>query len=218
MVRSKRVNDQINISNRKKTGSDFMYKDLRRSNCYSCNFSNSNFNHTSFRGAQFKSCNFFECTFESTEFVATNLKKSRFKQAKFVNAIFDSSNLEGVDFEEAEFKNVIFVSTDTSKAINLDLSNEEIKIFNKMPKLEISEELESAVKSAMKNEYIKFARILDTKKGGINPISMMILLENFDEKTLIKGFDILKSKVNKNFGTLSYIIQELKTYQADGVI
>jgi uncharacterized protein YjbI with pentapeptide repeats len=218
MTTSKRVNDQINYSNRKKTGTDFMYKDLRRSNCYNCDFSNSNFNHTSFRGAQFKSCNFFECTFESAEFVATNLKNSKFKRTKFENAVFDSANLEGVDFEGAEFKNVMFVSTDISKAVNLDLSNKEIKVFNEMPELEISEELESAVKAAMKNEYIKFARVLDTKKGEISAISMMILLENFNEETLVKGLGILKSKVHKDFGTLSYIIQELKKYQADGLI
>jgi len=215
---SKRANDQINYNNKKKSGSDFMYKDLRRSNCFNSDFSNSNFNHASFRGAQFKACNFFECTFESAEFVATNLKNSRFKQAKFENTIFDAVGLEGVDFEGATFKNVIFVVTDTSKAINLDLSNKEIKVFTEMPELEVSKWLESAVKGAMKNEYIKFARVLDTKEGEVSPISMMILLENFDEETLIKGFGVLKKKIDKDFCTLSYIIQEIQTYKADGLI
>jgi len=218
MILSKRVSDQINYNNRKKTNVNFMYKDLRRSNCYSCDFSNSNFNHTSFRGAQFKSCDFYECTFKSAEFVATNLKNSKFKKAKFENAVFDSANLTDVNFEGAEFKNVIFVSTDTTKAINLDLSNKEIKVFDEMPELRISENLRNTVKSAMENEYIKFARILDTKKGEISAISIMILLENFDEETLIKGLDIFKKKVDKDFGTLSYIIHALKTYQKDGLI
>ena len=218
MAISKRLNDQINYSNRKKSGSDFENKDLRRSNCFSSDFSNSNFNHASFRGAQFKSCNFSECSFESTEFIATNLKNSRFKKSKFENTIFHSAKIEGVDFEEAEFKNVIFVSTDISKAVNLDLSNEEIKVFDKMPELEISEDLKIAVKTAMKNEYIKFARVLDTKDGAISSISMMILLENFDEETLIKGLDLLKRKIDKNFGTLSYLIKELKLYKNDGLI
>ncbi len=215
---SKRVNDQMNYSNRKKAGLNFMYRDLRRSNCYNCDFSNSNFNHTSFRGAQFKSCTFFGCTFTSAEFVATNLKNSKFMKAQFENAVFDSANITGVNFEGADFKNVIFVSTDTTNAINLDLSNTEIKVFTTMPELDISESLEHAAKEAMKNEYIKYARVLDTKKGDISPISMMLLLENFDEETLIKGLSILKSKVDKNFGTLSYIIKALKTYQSDGLI
>jgi uncharacterized protein YjbI with pentapeptide repeats len=218
MAISKRLNDQITYSNRKKSGSDFMKKDLRRSNCFNCDFSNSNFNEASFRGAQFKACNFSGASFESAEFVATNLKNSRFNNAKFENTIFDTAKLDGVDFESAEFKNVIFVSTDISNALNLDLSNEEIKVFDKMPKLEISEDLEIAVKTAMKNEYIKFARVLDTKNGSISPISMKILLENFDEETLIKGLDVLKIKLNENFGTLSYIISELKTYKENGTI
>lgn len=218
MTISKRVNDKFNYNNIKKTNKNFMYKDLRRSNCYNCDFSSSNFNYTSFRGAQFKSCDFYECTFESAEFVATNLKKSKFKQAKFENTVFDSAKLEEVDFKGAEFKNVIFVSTDISKAINLDLSNADVKIFEEMPKLEISEALENAVKSAMTNEYVKFARVLDTKTGDVSPISMMILLENFDEETLIKGFSLIKENVDKDFCTLSYVIKLLKTYQSEGLI
>ncbi|MDF2612234.1 MAG: pentapeptide repeat-containing protein [Clostridia bacterium] len=213
MAISKRANDQINYSNRKKANQDFMYKDLRRSNCFNTDFSNSNFNYTSFRGAQFKSCNFFECTFEAAEFVAANLKNSQFKQAKFENTIFDSANLEGADFEGAVFKNVIFVSTDTSKTLNLNLSNQGIRVFDEMPKFEVSKRLETAVNSAMKNDYIKFARVLDTKEGAISPISMMRLLETFDEETLIKGLGVLKRNVDRDFCTLSSIIQTIQTYK-----
>ena len=218
MAISKRLNDKFNYNNIKKINKNFMYKDLRRSNCYNCDFSNSNFNFTSFRGAQFKSCDFFEGSFELAEFVATNFKKSKFKNAKFANAVFDSVNLEGVDFSGAEFSKVIFVSTDITGAINLDLSKSDVKIFDEMPKLEISEELETAVKYAMTNEYIKYARVLDTKTGSVSPISMMILLEQFDEETLIKGFNLIKERVDKDFCTLSYITKLFKTYQSEGIL
>lgn len=218
MAIQKKVIDNFNYNNIKKTNKNFMYKDLRRSNCYNCDFSGSNFNYASLRGAQFKSCDFHECTFESAEFVATNLKRSKFKQAKFENVVFDSANLEGVDFKGAEFKNVIFVSTDINKAINLDLSNSNVKIFYEMPKLGISEELENAAKEAMTNEYVKAARVLDTKNGSVSPISMMILLENFDEGTLINGLNAIKENLDKEFCTLSYIIKLLKTYQIEGII
>lgn len=217
MAIKKNVNDKFNYNNIKKLSKNFMYKDLRRSNCYNCDFSGSNFNYTSFRGAQFKSCNFYECTFESAEFVATNLKKSKFKKAKFENAIFDSANVEGVDFKGSEFKNVIFVCTDISKAINLNLSDD-VKVFDEMPKLEVSEALESAAKSAMNNSYIKTARVLDTKDGSVSPISMMILLENFDEQTLIKGLGIIEENLDKDFCTLSYIIKSLQKYQEEGIL
>ncbi|MEG0237883.1 MAG: pentapeptide repeat-containing protein [Romboutsia sp.] len=217
MTTIKNLNNKINYSNRKKLNNDFSNRDLRRSNCYNSDFSGSNFDNTSLRGAQFKSCTFNECTFEYTEFVATNLKKSRFKNVKFKNTIFDSVNLEGVDFEGSEFENVIFVSCDLSKALNLNLS-ETVKIFEEMPKLDISKELKRAVKIAMRNEYIKAARVLDTKNGTTSPISMMILLEKFDKETVIKGLNILSQNLNEQFCTLSYIIKSLETYKTEGIL
>ena len=187
-----------------------MYKNLERSNCYNCDFSRSNFDFVSFRGAHFKSCVFFECTFKWAEFIGTNLKGSDFKNTIFENAIFDSVNLDGADFKDAEFKNTIFLSTDLTKAKNLNIKNSDIKIFSEMPEIEISEELRIAVINAMKNKYVKAARVLDTKDGGINIISLMILLENFDEETLIKGLNIIKAELDCDFYTLSYIIKFLK--------
>lgn len=213
----KTVNDKFNYNNIKKQNKNFMYKDLRRSNCYNCDFSGSNFNYASFRGAQFKSCDLSQATFEFTEFVATNLKKSKFRNAKFENTIFDSANLENVDFTGATFKNVIFVATDVTKSLNLNLSDD-VKIFDKMPKLEVSKSLQKAAKSAMNNTFVKAARVLDTKTGTVNPISMMILLENFDEETLIKGLATIEEKLDKDFCTLSYIVKTIKTYQEEGIL
>nr|WP_084748711.1 pentapeptide repeat-containing protein [Clostridium mediterraneense] len=195
-----------------------MYNDLRRSNCYNTDFSGSNFNFASFRGAHFKSCDFFACTFDSAEFIASNLKKSKFKKAIFQNTIFEAVNLDGVDFSGAEFKNVIFIATDLSKANNLEFSEKDVKIFDTMPELKISEQLEEAINLAMENEFIKKSRVLDTKEGNINPISVMILLENFKEKFLIEGLKMISKDLEKDFCTLSYIIKLLKKYQKEGLI
>lgn len=210
MAISKRLNDQIKYSNRKKTNMDFKSKDLRRSNCFGCDFSSSNFDETSFRGAQFKACNFSECTFDSAEIVAANLKKSSFRQVEFENTLFDSVNLEGVDFEGATFKNVIFVSTDMSKAVNLELANQDVKVFDEMPELAISLELKKAVEGLLKNEFVKFARVLDTKDGKISSISLMRLLEKFDEEVLIEGLKKIKKSIDKDFCTLSTIIEAIE--------
>ncbi|MDF2613363.1 MAG: hypothetical protein K0S71_1149 [Clostridia bacterium] len=218
MAVNKKVVGNFNYKNMQKLNKNFMYKDLKRSNCYDTDFTGSNFDYTSFRGAHFKSCNFYECTFKSAEFVGTNFKKSKFKKAKFENALFDSVNLEGVDFRGAEFKNTIFLSTDLTKAENLNLEKASVKIFETMPPLEIGERLEKAVRDVMKNEYVKAARVLDTKDGGINSISMMILLDHFDEETLIKGFDIMRDKLDKGFCTLSYIINSLKAYRSQDLL
>jgi hypothetical protein len=119
-------------------------------------------------------------------------------------------NLDGVDFKDAEFKNTIFVSTDVTKAKNLSIKKLDIKVFNEIPQLEISEELRIATENVMKNKYVKAARVLDTKDGGINIINLMILLENFDEETLIRGLNIIKEQLNCDFYTLSYIVKFLK--------
>lgn len=207
---SKRLNDQIKYSNRKKIGTDFKGKDLRRSNCFSCDFTNSNFDETSFRGAQFKACNFTDCTFNGAELIAVNLKNSRFKNVHFENTIFDAVNLENVDFEGATFKNVIFVATDLSKAVNLELVGESIQVFEEMPLLVLSKELEQAFQTAMKNEFIKYARVLDTKEGKVSSISMMRLLQKFDEEIVVKGLKKSSKIINQNFATLNTIIKEIE--------
>lgn len=218
MTTSKRANDQINYKNKQKVGTDFSYKDLRRSNCYNCNFSEAQFNEVSFRGAQFKACKFNEATFVGAELVAANFKNSQFKGAKFEQVIFDSVNLENVDFEGATFKAVIFVNTDVTKALNMDLSGEGVQVFEQMPVLEMSKELQKTVVAAMTNEYIKYARVLDTKEGKVNPISMMLLLQEFEEETLIKGLKHLKKSVNENFSTLGFISEAIRNYSKEGMI
>ncbi len=207
--------NKINYSNRKKLNKDFSFNDLKRSNCFGSNFTGSNFQGSSFKGAQFKKCNFSECNFESAEFVATNLRNSKFISATFKNVIFDSANIEGVDFEDASFENVIFLNTDTSTALNFDSSNSGIKVLLETPELNISERLERAIKASKKNEFIKKSGVLDTKEGKINPLSVMILLESFDENTLIESFSKLKADIDANFATLSYIVDKIKSYSLE---
>lgn len=218
MIESKRINDQISYRNKKQVQQDFTGKDLRRSNCYNCDFTKGQFNHVSFRGAQFKACTFNETTFDSAEVIAANLKNSQFKNAKFINTVFDHVNLEKVDFEGATFENVIFVETDLSGALNMNLENQDVQVFDARPAIEISERLEKAVKSAMNNAYIKYARVLDTKEGKVNAVSMMRLLEKFDEEALIKGMGILKKNIKADFATLSVVMGLLENYKAEGLL
>ena len=218
MAKNQSVKGNFNYNNIEKKDKNFMYKNLERSNCYNCDFSNSNFDYVSFRGAHFKSCSFSECTFKWAEFIGTNLKDSDFENAIFENAIFDSVNLDGADFKDAEFKNTIFLSTDVTKAKNFNIKNSDIKIFNEMPELKLVRTFEAAVINAMKNKHVKAARVLDTKDGGINIINLMILLENFDEETLIKGLNIIEVQLDCDFYTLSYIIKLLKNYKINGTL
>jgi hypothetical protein len=216
MARNQSVKGNFNYNNIEKKDKNFMYKNLERSNCYNCDFSGSNFDYVSFRGAHFKSTNFFQCSFKWTEFIGTNLKDSDFKNAVFENAVFDSVKLEGANFKDAEFINTIFISTDVTKAKNLDISNSGIRVFDEMPELEISEELKNSVLNVMNNSFVKKARVLDTKDGGLNLLNIMILLENFDEATLIKGLSLVQTQLDREFYTLSYIIRFLQNCRING--
>lgn len=201
-----------------KRNKNFMYMDFRRANCYNCDFSSSNFSYASFRGAHFKSCDFFECKFDSTEFIGSNLKKSKFKKAKFKNVIFEGVNLDGVDFSGATFENVIFVNSDISKTCEMKFNENEVKIFEEMPSFEISDSLKEATLKALENKYIKKSRVLDTKEGEINTLSLIRLLENHKENILIAGLKLSSEKIDRDFCTLSYIDKAILKLKNEGLL
>lgn len=207
MAVNKTKNGNFFFNNADKSGKNFMYNNLTRADCYNCNFSNSHFEFTSLRGAHFKKCNFYRSNFKGAEFIGSNLKGSKFKEAKFEDSVFEGANLNGADFGSAKFKNTIFVGCDLSSAKNLDIDNKNIRVFEEMPELNISEELKTAALSAMENEFIKKSRVLDTKDGDLNGLSFMILSEKFDEAALIEGMHYIKFEIDKEFHTLSYIIR-----------
>lgn len=209
---------EINFKSTQKLNKNFMYNNLAKSNCFAVDFSGSNFDFTSLRGAHFKSCNFFGCSFKSAEFVGTNFKKAKLKNAKFESTLFEGVNLNGADFKGATFKNTIFVGCDLSVANNLDLKDAGITVYEEMPNLEISEELETALKDIMENKYVKASRVLDTKDGGIHTVNVMRLLDQFEEKELIRGFKIMNPRIDKEFCTLSYIIKVIMTYKEAGLL
>ncbi len=215
----KKFNNSIfNYNNIEKPKKNFMYQNLQRSKCFNSNFPQSNFDYVSFRGAHLKSCSFLECSFKWSEFVGSNLKGSAFRKARFENTVFEGAKLESVNFSEASFKNTIFVGCDMESVLNLDRSNPEIRIFDEMPELNISESLRVAVEKAMTNTFIKKSRVLDTKDKAINPISIMLLLEQFDEETLIKGLELISKTIDKEFSVLSYVISAINRLNKDGEI
>lgn len=194
--------------NAEKTDKNFIYKNLKRSKCYNCNFSNSHFDYASLRGAHFKKCNFFRCSFKGAEFIGSNLKGCKFKEAYFEDTVFEGANLDNVDFKDAKFKNTIFVGCDISKAKNIKENEKGIRVFETMPEFEIDDNLEQLVLNLMnENQFIKKSRIFDTKEGKINTLTLMILSEKFDNDTLIEGLHYIKYEIDRDFYTLSYIIR-----------
>ncbi len=207
----KNFNNEFSYDKADKKNKNFMCNNFSRSKSYNTDFSASRFQCVSFRGAHLKKCNFYRCNFSQAEFIGSNLKGSRFKEAKFDNTIFEGAVLSDADFGNAKFTNTFFVGCDVTQCKNLNLNHPEIRFFESMPELNISSELESAVLTALENEHVKASRVLDTKDGRINPLSMLILSEKFDERALIEGMNFLKFDTDKDFYTLSYIIKQFQS-------
>lgn len=213
--KSNKPSSGFNYNNAEKKKKNFMYANLEKSNCYKCDFGESNFDYASFRGAHFKSSNFNNCSFKWTEFVGTNFKNSSMRSANFENVIFDSVKLEGVSFKGAVFNNTIFVNTDMSQAQDLNLQSAGLKILDDMPIINIGEELTAIILNAMANPLIKKSRVLDTREGIINTLSVSILLEKFNEEELVKGLKEFTEKVDREFYTLSYIIRFMENLKKE---
>lgn len=218
MAKTKNNNSNFNYNNIEKKNKNFMYQNLQRSKCFNSNFPNSNFDYVSFRGAHLKSCSFLDCSFKWTEFIGTNLKGSSFRRAEFEDTIFEGAKLEGTNFVDATFENTIFVACNIEAATNLDLSDPGIRVFDKMPEVEISEELLASVEKIMKNEFVERSRSLNTKDKDLNMLSMLMLTEIFYDETLIKAFEIMPDHIDRDFYSLSYIIKLIRKLDKDGLL
>lgn len=203
----------LRYNDAEKKSKNFMYRNLEDSRCDNCDFECSNFDYSSFRGADFKSSNFDGCSFKFAEFVGTNLKNSSMKGAVLKNALFNSAKIEGVSFKGAQFENTIFLNTDISKAKNINEDMEGIIILEEIPRIDISDELTVAIINAMNNLYIKESKVLDTSDGGINFLSIKLLLDYFDERVLIEMLNHMSENIVKPFYTLSYIIKYIKSHK-----
>lgn len=151
-----------------------------------------------------KSCLFDHCSFKGTEFIGANLKGSSFKNAHFEDVVFEGARLEDVCFDGATFNNVKFLLTD------VDLEEEGISKFEKMPTLDLSDVLVEAIEGLMKHPHVKTSRVLDTQSGTMNTIAVMRLLEHFTESDLIQHLPKIEPTIDRPFYTLSYLIKQLE--------
>jgi len=207
---AKHKEDHVPIyNNMDKKNKSFMYQNFQKQDYFNTNFTNGCFDYACFRGAHLKSCTFNACTFKNAEFMGTNLKDSYFVNAVFDHSVFEGAKLDGANFKDAKFIGAIFVDTKTDKAINLDMTQEGIRVFDKMPELEITSTLKSAVETLMQNPFVKRSRVMDTKDKKMNTISVMLMLERYGEDKLISLMGQLEGHIDRDFYTLSYLIKIL---------
>lgn len=201
----------FSYNNKDKSGSNFIYKDFEKTKSYSSNFKNTKFDYVSFRAAQMKYCNFDEASFVGAEFIGANLRGSTFKGAKFKETIFRSTKLDRTNFSGATFKNCYFVATNTFTISKLSNNCPRTTFLNAMPKEEtFSTELVKAVEKLRGNDIVRRSNVLHLKKGKINTLSLMILLQSYSENELIELLQKVTNGLTNQFYTISHFKVLLK--------
>ncbi|MDC6269268.1 pentapeptide repeat-containing protein [Lysinibacillus fusiformis] len=177
------------------------------------------FKNVKYTSSNITSCNFRNAKFTGIDFINTNLKKSKFKNAHFENVIFYTANLKGVDFLNATFKNVYFINTNLSKTKNIDINNPNVHVLKGSPNLELSPSLVTSINQLMTIQKFSKHFVLTTKNSNgkkINSWIIYLLLKNFSEDELTRGFNRLysnnKSKSNKNMHTYYSYLEFLSKY------
>ncbi len=202
-------------NNADRRGSNFMYKNFDKANCYNSDFRNAIFDGASLRATKIKYCNMSHSHFCGTEFIGTNIRGTRFNNSVFVNAIFLGVKADGADFKGCSFFHCIF-DGGLSKAKNFDIDMENNIVLSKPDSMEIPSKIISCAEEIIKNSSVRNS-VIQMKKGKINKPTLMMLLYDFTEDELLR---YLKSavEVSPRNCTVSHLRRNLiKIREADTI-
>lgn len=190
---------RLNVFHVKCTRKKFDYKFFSKSRSFKAQFINSRFNHVNFKGSIMTKCTFKQSRFVGVEFIGTNLKGSSFNKAYFEDVVFVGANLTNTNFKGAKFKNTIFINTN----IDCICNRSGIRVMDKYPMIDISDELMQAIEYSKKNDFILKYKILHLGDKKANNLNIYLLLETFEEKDLINGIYYATDNINLAICTLS---------------
>lgn len=199
---------------------------------FKTNIHNLSFNKTTFQNVKYSNSNITNCKFKETkfigvDFVGTNLKSSNFRNASFKNVIFYNPNLNNTNFRDAKFDNCFFINTNFRNVKNLSLNQVGINVLNdNLEKFIVSKDLENSIKAVVSTNNIRKHFVLTTKrtKGrNINKVIIQILLRDFSEDELIRGFNKILNNRRKNDSRFyityhSYLTFMMKYFKKDVII
>lgn len=208
-----RYNKFLTYRNEQRQKRSFRYKDFSYSDSYNTRFTCSEFSCVNFDHASMKYCGFNGALFDEAEFKFAKLNGSRFKGAVFKNTLFYQTKLDKVLFSEATFENTIFVGSSIKKARGIKKSTPGVQFFDKIPAVEISPSLKSAIDQALHNRYIRRSEVLVTGRRGLpNHLNIFRLLQRFSEDAIVAGLAEAREDIKRDFSTLSYITRYMKTH------
>lgn len=180
----------------------FINKDFNKSASYHSNFSQTEFINTSFLATKFKFSSFYgtvfkNCVVTGTLFRGCNLQNSVFENCIIRSSVFDKCKLKGAKFIKCYVNPSQF-----KKYPDLDFSS----CYIIEPKTSMfSAELLETIESLREHDLIRRSCIFHLKKGKLNLISVMALVDKFGEKDLIELLPLLPTVLTNQFYTISYI-------------
>lgn len=210
LKRKKGLNTPLNLFNN-------ILKPLRSNFYYDGTIHNKSASKSSFYNIRFKKVNITYCSFKQVkfngiDFIFSNLKHSKFTNCSFEDTVFFATNIKYVKFKNCSFKNVYFFNTDTSKISCIDFLNSEISVINKYPNLTLSKQLNNALEKLALNERILKNRVIHVTKNKPNYWIVSILLKDFSEGELVKGFNKLSYNSNSNSNRNFFTYKSFKDY------
>lgn len=184
-----------------------------QSNMHNLIFKGAEFENVNYRASTITKCNFRQTSLKGVDFISVNLKNTSFKDAVFKDVIFFGANLKGADFANAEFKNTTFINTNLSNAKNLAIDNVNVTILNTYPDMYLDKKLMDSVVNLSKYDKIFKYHTLHVNKNKLNKWMLYLLLKNYSQYDLTRGFQALSRRRDKrNFYTVYSIKNFLNNY------
>lgn len=169
-----------------------------KANMHMCSGKKRSFENVRFRSSNMTKSKFNGASFKGVDFIFTNLKKSIFRNCFFKDVIFFGSNMKKCKFINSKFQNVYFINIDKSKFIGID--NNEVGTFfiNNYPNIKINENLKIALDKITLNNRIFKYNVIHVSKNKPNYWIINMLLKDFSQVELAKGFDKLSTNLKNN--------------------
>ncbi len=190
----------------------FIHKNFNKTCSYHTNFSHSKFINVSLIGAKFKFSSLFGAEFDNCYIRGALFRRCNLQNCTFRNCIISSTIFERCKVKNCFFENCKILHVKLPQSIKY---SESTKIFENYPRVsQFKAELCYEIEQLRRNRFIRRSSVLHLKKDRIETISLSVLVEVFGEDFLIYHLKDVNKFINREFSSLSYIINILKKIQS----
>lgn len=192
-----------------------------------CNMNNCEFKFIEFKNTNFRGSKFIGAHFENVIFQNCNLNKCTFKNVTFKNVYYINTSLSNVRGISKDNNSLIRINNQNTKVLISDELFKSLELCKKNKYIMNSDTLFYKKKNRLSNAQKKFEKTLTKLERKnlqrqrqklhspsiqLNKISIIRLLNVYDEQILSKGLSLAATSINKEFYSLSYFIPYIKKF------